>query len=529
MCICLTRINQQLVVLRQLKREVDEENRLRLLMLPIQKETAEFEQQVLEQIKPTLRYCYEVLAPPGSSSKSEAATPFESTIMPQPTSWNQFVQENKTNFVSETHPTKDYLKINYPNKFHPLVMTLLKGKMHRKKKLAGKQSFIERNYVLSQGGYLHQFRLDDNKVTPEKTLFIPNTIIVPSINLSQLDTVLTEYAGDTSNTFEICKPASGGLLMHKNNKDKISVFRTTSREELVTWCRLLMHIASGVGLSALDEHLVQRHTTSSSTTTSSLDALEQHPTNTHKMGRITGTSQQQHMDSTSTRKMSVGGGGGGSSTITTNTAFVSAVSSSASPSPARSLRSVKTEESFNEPAAYNKSCTTPPPPTTTSFNMSTTTPLSDVIVEEELYSTDAESFVTAIHHMDNDDDEHPYYHSNEEDEEEDDAHALMDYFSRQPTSSSAVAVDHEEEDDDDAASIASNSTAKGGHGSNNNATTTNHQQRSPSIYSTSDAQSSLYFSSTSAPPSPMSDSSSIVSMPEFELLPQATHIQQQQQ
>lgn len=463
-----------LLVLRQLKREVDEENRLRLLMLPIQKETADFEQQVIQQIKPTIRYCYQVLAP-GSwdGSEDKEAAPFElmmDQIMPQQ-SWDQFVKANKANFVSETNPTKDYLKINYPNKFHPLVMTLLKGKLERK--LGVRKQFIERNYVLSQGGYLHQFSLDD-KVTPEKTIYIPNTTIVPSVDLSQLDTVLTEYTGDTSNTFEICKPSTNVLLQRG---DKISVFRTSTRQELVTWCRLLVHIASGVSLSALDEDLVLRHSSSS------FDDLEQHPA-----VHIMRLSHSQNID---TRKMSVGSG--------------------LSTSPARSLRSVRTEESFNEPAAYSKSSTTTtttPPPTATTFTMAT--PISDVIVEEELYSTDAESFVTATHPMDS-----SYYHS-EEEEEEQDARALMDYFSPQLSHQSS-------DDEEDAASVASNSTAKGN-------AITNEEERSPSIHSTSDAQSSLYFSSTSAPPSPsgLSDTSSIVSIPEFQLVPQATIIQQQQ-
>lgn len=152
----LSGINELLciVVLRQLKREVDEENRLRLLMIPIQKETAEFEQQVIQQIKPTMRYCYQVLAPGAwDGSEDKEAAPFElmmEQIMPQQ-SWDQFVEENKTNIVSEKNPTKDYLKINYPNKFHPLVMTLLKGKMERK--FGVRKQFVERNYVLSQGMY----------------------------------------------------------------------------------------------------------------------------------------------------------------------------------------------------------------------------------------------------------------------------------------------------------------------------------------------------------------------------------------
>jgi len=120
-----------------------------------------------------------------------------------------------------------------------------------------------------------------------------------------------------------------------------------------------------------------------------------------------------------------------------------------------------------------------------------------------------------------DDDDNPYYYSEGEDEAEQDASALVDYFSPQLTN-------QETDDDDDKLSIASNSTAKGHTAATNSP---NANERSPSLHSTSDAQSSLYFSSTSTPPSPsgLSDTSSIVSIPEFQLLPQATNIHQQEE
>jgi hypothetical protein len=120
------------VLLSQLKKEVDEEPRLRLLMIPIQKEAQAFEKRLLELVKPTIQYCYETLAPgawDGTDDKDIA--PFQllmDQIMPN-FEWDRFIELQKKDLVNENHPTKDYLKINYPNKFHPMVMTLLKGKM----------------------------------------------------------------------------------------------------------------------------------------------------------------------------------------------------------------------------------------------------------------------------------------------------------------------------------------------------------------------------------------------------------------
>ncbi|KAI8640288.1 hypothetical protein BD408DRAFT_484242 [Parasitella parasitica] len=453
-----------LLVLRQLKREVDEENRLRLLMIPIQKDTEEFEEQVINQIKPAVKHCFEFLAPGAwNGSEDKGTASFEllmDQITPQQT-WEQFARENKANLVNEKSPTKDYLKINYPNKFHPLVMTLLKGKMERK--VGVRKQFIERNYVLSQGGYLHQFSLDE-KVSPEKTIYIPGTTIVPSIAFNQLDAVLTDYTGDASNTFEICRPATNVL-----QTDKVSVFRTSTRAELVAWCRLLVNIASGISLlSSLDDDSAFRNSLLS------FNELESHPSTV----QIAKLDRSSNID---TKKISV----------------VSAVNSS----PARSLRSVRTEESFNEPAAYNKSST--PPPTATTF--ATSTPLSDIIVEEDIYSTDSESFVTARL----DDSDNPYLEDDEIIDIEQTTSVLIDYFHPQLSN------------EDYAVSIASTSTAKG-----HSATAdppNDHEHFPSSLPSTSDAQSLLYFSSSS--PSGLSDHSSNLSVPELQLFSKEKQIQ----
>ncbi|CEP06827.1 hypothetical protein [Parasitella parasitica] len=478
---CCKQADKVNMVLRQLKREVDEENRLRLLMIPIQKDTEEFEQQVINQIKPTVKYCYEFLAPGAWNGAENTDTTALEHLMDQITpqqTWEQFVQENEANIVSEKNPTKDYLKIKYPNKFHPMVMTLLKGKMERK--VGVRKQFIERNYVLSQGGYLHQFSLND-KVSPEKTIYIPSTTIVPSIDLNQLNTVLTEYTGDASNTFEICRPATNVL-----QRDKISVFRTSTREELVTWCRMLVQIASGVSLSSPSLGIsssVDDDDMALKSSSLSFDELDHHPSNVRM------TQLDHSLNIGTTKKISI--------------------VSVASLSPARSLRSVQTEESFNEPAAYCKSLT--PPPTATTFAVST--PISNVIAEEEIYYvTDAESFVTA-QLVDDGDDANPYFDKEQELKEnetidiEETTNTLIDYFQPQ--------LNYE----DDSISIASTSTAKGHTAPTTNPLDVIVNERSPSLLSTSDAQSSLYFSSASGPSSPssLSDDLSNMSIPEFQM------------
>lgn len=142
------------MVLRQLKREIDEENRLRLLMVPIQNDAKEFETRLINLVKPAIQYCYKVLAPgawDGTGDKDAAPFEFMLDQIKPDYEWHQFEELHKKDLVDEQYPKKDYLKINYPNKFHPLVLTLLKGTLERK--FGVRKQFTERNFVLSQGNF----------------------------------------------------------------------------------------------------------------------------------------------------------------------------------------------------------------------------------------------------------------------------------------------------------------------------------------------------------------------------------------
>ncbi|KAI8080708.1 uncharacterized protein B0P05DRAFT_636930 [Gilbertella persicaria] len=441
-----------MLVLRQLKREIDEENRLRLLMIPIQQDVKAFETRLINTVKPAIRYCYQKLAPgawDGSADKD--TTPFRhllEKIVPDH-EWEQFVKAHKKELVDEKQPSKNYLRINYPNKLHPSVMTLWKGKMERK--FGVRKQFTERTFVLSQGGYLHQFSLD-NKVMPEKTFYIPTCTVIPSIDINSFQgkkSVFAEYGlHDTSNTFEICRPANNVL-----QRDKISVFRTSTREELITWCRMLIHIASGLNISSLntqtastDDSLLLDSDTKSSITKS---------------------------DSSTTKEY----------TYT---------------SPARSFKSSMTEESFSDLIVPNKIHYEIIPE-----SLAQSAVIEEEEEEKEEMHTDAESFVTAQFDRLN------FYHSDSDEHNE----AVNDYFLHQKSQQGIL-------DDADAISIASTSTAKGPSAANSAV------NRSPSLASTQfdDAQSSLYFSSASVPPSPsLSSQSSVVSIPDFHLIPEASH------
>lgn len=341
----------------------------------------------------------------------------------------------------------------------------------------------------------------DDKVSPEKTLYIPSTTIIPSIDISQIsslnqDAVLENTLLDNSNTFEVCKPASNVL-----QRDKVAVFRTSNRQELIKWCRLLIHFSSGVSLQKLgvvENDVFTNHSSSSSFEVDSFPIPKKLP-----------------LDE----------------------------------SPTLSLRSVKTEESFNEPLIMNKTNDSRPPitkalsvltddglktPTATSFQVDLkilTEKIDATNAEDGYNNTDAESFVTANFNNDadkqNDGD-------NDDDDDEDNNKLLVE----SPDSFTSPIRE------DDTVSIASTSTARGPNSRQTESPveslTPEFVSSAPSIVSTSefvsiapsiastnfdDAQSSLYFSSGSAPTSPViSSQSSIVSIPDYHLVPEVTSI-----
>jgi hypothetical protein len=114
-------------------------------MVPIQKDTKAFEKRIIGAIKPVIDYCYKAMLPQWEDVSYKKVL---DKIMPDH-EWIKFCEEQKAELVDEQNLKKDYLKFSYPNKFHPLVMTLLKGTMD--KKTSVRRQYLERYYVLSQG------------------------------------------------------------------------------------------------------------------------------------------------------------------------------------------------------------------------------------------------------------------------------------------------------------------------------------------------------------------------------------------
>lgn len=75
----------------------------------------------------------------------------------------------------------------------------------------------------------------DDKVSPERSIYMPDSTVVPSIDISHLANDVPSDSKDGPYTFEIHKRGTQVL-----QRDRVYVFRTNSREELLSWCRALV-------------------------------------------------------------------------------------------------------------------------------------------------------------------------------------------------------------------------------------------------------------------------------------------------
>ncbi|KAI9271402.1 hypothetical protein BY458DRAFT_509365 [Sporodiniella umbellata] len=429
-----------LYVLRQLKREVDEENRLRLLMVPIQKEVKLFEARVLDTVQSTFRFSCKHLLPQMDGffdDGFESIKAFMDTVVPEQ-EWEQFVNANKKEIVDENHPVKDYIKINYTNKSHPLVMTLIKGKME--KKSGARRQFVEKYYVLSQGGYLHQFTLD-NKVSPEKTIYIPSrtaTFPFEARNPSSANSLYMHYKEEelteSSNVFEIAKPGTSLL-----QKEKVSVFRASNKEDLCRWCHYLTKVSSGFDMTENQPEYISGNSS--------------HLTMVSQLNSHFSVSSEFHMDSR-------------------HRGLDSEISLPSSPT--RSTPLYKTDESLRYSSSFSQVSESP----LTAFKRSNSSPQ---VLE---HSTIPPTVI------------HPDFPINS---------ILEETGSLVEENNNTQDNRRSNEDDDDLYSVTSSSL-----------TEKDKTEQNSALSIMDDAQSSLYFSSTSAPPSPSySTQSSVVSIPEL--------------
>ncbi|KAI8096561.1 uncharacterized protein BX664DRAFT_355910 [Halteromyces radiatus] len=241
-----------LQVLRYLKRETNEENRLRELMVPIQQDMKEFESRLTNALETLIGFCVDL-----QTTVVQYGTTRDQVLahfLPQHT-WQAFMTAQQKDWVDEDHIKKNYLQINYPNKQHTHVATVQKGLLGRRTGVL--KQYHTKYYVLTHYGYLHQFKLDD-KVKPESSIYISSATIQPTINDDDDDSLLNGMTEEMGNNNDNNEKGSSGYIFEIQQKRKNYHFRTTTGAELVAWCRALTSVANGSSVEKLLERRKQK-------------------------------------------------------------------------------------------------------------------------------------------------------------------------------------------------------------------------------------------------------------------------------
>lgn len=99
-------------------------------MVPIQQTIKEFESKLLTSVQESLNICFQL---PNTFITEDKLTQIRQSLTKAvDTNWESFTTANKSIFVDEEKPEKNYLEIGYACKNDPLVMTLHKGQLERR-------------------------------------------------------------------------------------------------------------------------------------------------------------------------------------------------------------------------------------------------------------------------------------------------------------------------------------------------------------------------------------------------------------
>ncbi|ORX44768.1 hypothetical protein DM01DRAFT_1411214 [Hesseltinella vesiculosa] len=229
-----------LLVLRYLKRELTEENRLRTLMAAIQKEIHDLETHICEALALLVELGAEL-----QTSVTHYGTTLDTVlaaILPF-APWNQYIETVKHEWVDEDHIEKNYLKINYPKKQHPLVATAQRGVLGRRAGVL--KQYHKKYYILTHYGFLHQYKMND-RYKPEGSILVAGGQMEKPAKDDDKDDPdqETDRGKKKAYLFDVRFPKKRGKTLH---------FRTKNKRDWELWCRRMTEVTNQSSVQVLLE------------------------------------------------------------------------------------------------------------------------------------------------------------------------------------------------------------------------------------------------------------------------------------
>ncbi|CAE6532935.1 unnamed protein product [Rhizoctonia solani] len=223
------------LVIRQLQKQVHEENALQKSIIIMQQNSAHFEEGVVRSIQSAWQ-TFEEWNSRMSASVQETWRVMGNAMaaLAPDREWISFAAKSDHLLDPET-PLRNPDTVEYPSKDDPSVVPVHVGLLERKKRFT--RAYREAYFVLTPAGYLHEFVSSDPHVrqTPQFSLFLPACTLGPpsSAKTARSHKFHIESKTEKDGPKPTGLASRAGSLLGRNQH--AYTFRARSHEEMMEW------------------------------------------------------------------------------------------------------------------------------------------------------------------------------------------------------------------------------------------------------------------------------------------------------
>ncbi|CAE6446959.1 unnamed protein product [Rhizoctonia solani] len=223
------------LVIRQLQKQVHEENALQKSIIIMQQNSAHFEEGVVRSIQSAWQ-TFEEWNSRMSASVQETWRVMGNTMtaLAPDREWISFAAKSDHLLDPET-PLRNPDTVEYPSKDDPSIVPVHVGILERKKRFT--RAYREAYFVLTPAGYLHEFVSSDPHVrqTPQFSLFLPACTLGPpsSAKTARSHKFHIESKTEKDGPKPTGLASRAGSLLGRNQH--AYTFRARSHEEMMEW------------------------------------------------------------------------------------------------------------------------------------------------------------------------------------------------------------------------------------------------------------------------------------------------------
>lgn len=215
----------KIILDKQIKRQIVEENYLQEAFLNLQSSGKELEKVVVGEIQNALTVFARLLGEQAQNVFDKLITNLDYGFLTKPPTfeWDQFIANDK-NFIDENLPKRDYKSIVYEKDNDPFSFEVRSSFLERRSKFL--KSYSKAYYVLTPT-FLHEFKSADRK---------RDLIPVTSLRLDDIE--LEDHAKMDSKQYKFVLKKVGKLSSHK------FFFRAESYEAMLSWYNDIKNLKS---------------------------------------------------------------------------------------------------------------------------------------------------------------------------------------------------------------------------------------------------------------------------------------------